>query len=284
MTRPSRLDELRKLLPAREHPYLMAASLARESDLTASVGKRKNQGRSSSCSAHAITSGLYAAQIGAGIADPIDGSPHLVYSLSGRLERPFAALQDDGRQLVDVLAVVRTVGLAPMQAPTPDGRWSDVWTAEEGPDPNVCVPATGAEILSCVRHAYDVGNHTIDPTAPDRDDLIVATLTAPSPAPVLLATRVGARFDSLSPGQVAEPDPDGSGHALIICGHRTLASGDRQFLVDNSWGDWDENGECWVSSAWAGACWELHPLTMSPQGNLACSLVDRMRGALSLVR
>lgn len=43
---------------------------------------------------------------------------------------------------------------------------------------------------------------------------------------------------------------DDTGHAVVLAGYRTLANGQRQFLVHNSWGPrWGENGYGWISQA-----------------------------------
>ncbi|MCC6554132.1 MAG: hypothetical protein IT372_14090 [Polyangiaceae bacterium] len=42
---------------------------------------------------------------------------------------------------------------------------------------------------------------------------------------------------------------DGSGHAVVLAGYRTVA-GSRQFLIHNSWGEgWGQNGYGWISEA-----------------------------------
>ena len=42
---------------------------------------------------------------------------------------------------------------------------------------------------------------------------------------------------------------DGSGHAVVLAGYRTVA-GQRQYLIHNSWGDrWGQNGYGWITEA-----------------------------------
>ena len=292
-------EKLALLLPARLHPAIahrLGAPLALESDLTAAEPPVMDQGQSSACAAHEGVVVAHASLRLAGVDDPIIGSPHVLYSVSGRIERPTGELQDDGRQLVDVLTALRTVGMSPIQAPTPDGRYSDVWTAADvagidgAPPPNVCLDATPEELAACHNHAHDFGNHTIDPRDPDLEALVISTLTGPVPAEILIGTEVGAAFEMLAAGGLAQPDlipndPQGGGHALRICGHKTLADGTRLYKIGNSWSaSWCSAGYCWAPVSFLRACWELHPMTATPKGpNPALSLLDRIRAALAAV-
>lgn len=247
------------MAPAHEHPAIAAAleaPLPLASDLTRDPPT--NQGRSSSCTAHALVKGVE-------IVTGFRGSMHALYSVVGAME---GSLADNGRECVDCLAAVRTSGLAPFEGPSPDGRSSDVWTAEDtsAAPPNVSLAVTAGELALAREHLADLGQHTIDPHAPNLSDLVVASLA--SGAPVYLGTQVGGAFEDLGNGTVAQPDPAGDpsagGHALLIVGHRTNADGSRDFLVENSWGEaWSGKGECWASLAWVAACWELHPLILA---------------------
>jgi len=266
------------------HAAAMASGLPLHADLSAYCGRRKNQGQSSACAAHSGTTGLLAAQYGAGVASPVDPSPWLAYVVSGMLEAPGGPLLDDGRTLPDVVSAFRS-GIIPMRAPTPDGRWSDVWTAADtGGASNVCTPPTAADFAARVVLPFDYGNHTIDPHASNMGDLVVASLTCANPAPVWVAGLVGRQFDTLNGDAIAQPatgDPSAGGHATLIVGFRTMADGSRQYLDDNSWGEeWDNDGECWTSEAWLASQWELHPLTMTPRTE-GLTVADRMRSLLS---
>jgi C1A family cysteine protease len=241
-----------------------AAALA--SPLPASVDNSlqpaTDQGQSSSCTAHSLIKGVQ-------ILTGFQGSEHVLYSLTGTLEgeNPPA---DDGRQCVDCLTVVSTQGVHPFEGNSPDGRNSDIWTANDtsAEPPNVCLPATPAETANLTKFA--LGANSIDPAASNLSDLLASCLAAKGI--VYLGTEIGQAFEQLQGATVAQPDPNandpnGGGHALIIVGYRTMADGSRQFKVQNSWGEtWDENGECWASLAWCAACWELHPLLPIPSG------------------
>ena len=251
-----------------DHVAAMAGPLPLRSDL--SRGRRKNQGRSSACSAHALTKG---AELVTGFL----GSDHVLYSCTGRLQGDMA---DTGRRLVDNLTIVRTIGLAPYQGDSPDGRFSDLWTANDtsARPANVTTPATDAELAAANGRVIDLGQNSLDPKGADLSDLLVGSLAIG--APIYLGTQIGQAFEDLGSGIVAQPDPandpTGGGHALLIVGHRTNADGSRDFLVCNSWGEsWSGNGECWASLAWVAACWELHPLVQSSP-----SLLSRIAAAL----
>jgi hypothetical protein len=213
-----------------------------------------DQGQTSSCTAHSLVKGVE-------ILTGFKGSMHVLYSLTGTLEKE-SPLADDGRQCIDCLEVVSTQGLAPFAGPTPDGRNSDVT------DTNVCVPATDSEVTEASLHKFCFGENSIDPAATNLSDLLASCLAAKGV--VYLGTEVGQAFESLSGDTVAQPDPvandpNGGGHALIIVGYRTNAAGVREFKVQNSWSvTWDLQGTCWVSLAWCAACWELHPLLPIP--------------------
>jgi hypothetical protein len=278
--------QLAELIPAFLHPFIahqLAQGSDQSSDLTSLLGRRLDQGHSSSCSCHAAASGLYAASRG---SFPWFPSPGLLYRASGRIEAPSGnPIRDDGRQLCSVLRAIRETGIGPMRAPTPDGRWSDIWTPSEGEGSLISSDLTAIERAACA--SYDAGNHTIDPSSDGACSQIIAALTSPAPAPVLVATEVGEAFDGLAGDAVAQPDsatdPKGGGHALLIVGHRPLAGapGRWQFRLANSWGEsWDDNGECWASEAWVRACWELHPLICLPVEEPCLGLVERLRAAL----
>jgi hypothetical protein len=261
------------------HVAAMAAPLPLRSDLNR--GRRKDQGRSSACSAHALNKGIEN-------ATGFLGSDHVLYSATGS--------RDVGRRLVDVLATAASIGLAPYEGDSPDGRFSDVWTANDtsAKPPNVCVAPTDAELSAAIEHRYDFGGNSIDPKSPDLRALVVGTLAIDSC--IYLATQVGRAFESLGRGQVAAPDvndPDSGGHALIIDGHMTLApETEAEFVtkfgdgfpedttlvkVASSWGEeWDEDGECWASLAWVASAWECHPLYKNPSP----SLLQRIEAAL----
>ena len=228
-----------------------------------------DQGQTSSCSAHALVKAIE-------IVTGYRGSPRDLYYSAGLLE---GDTSDDGRELVDCLTAVANSGIAPFAGPTPDGRNSDV-TPE-----NVQHVPTPQDYSH--RRQVDLGRASIDPRGDHVSDLCAATLAAGGV--IYLGTQIGHAFEELQGAVVAQPDPandpSGGGHALAGVGYRTMPDGSRQWRVENSWGEaFDEAGECWASTAWLAACWELHPVLAhwsdalapdpSPAGERGAGLLD----------
>jgi hypothetical protein len=158
-----------------------------------------------------------------------------------------------------VIAAFERDGLAPQKAPTPDGRQSDIWTAEDvasipnAPPPNVCLPPTPDELASANQCRPKITFHVIDPTASDAEVQAQASLAAG--CPLWVGVQVGQAFEMLQGDATADADPPsdptGGGHAMTIVGYEPDPKnpGKTRYRCDNSWGLWDENGECWVSAA-----------------------------------
>ena len=267
--RPSRPHKLAARTPAHLDPRIASALAAPlPTAVDRSLPPPMDQGQTSSCSAHALVKAIE-------IVTGYRGSPRDLYYSAGLLE---GDTSDDGRELVDCLTAVATSGIAPFAGPTPDGRNSDV-TPENVQD----VPTPKDYFY---RRKFDLGRASIDPRGDHVSDLCAATLAAGGV--IYLGTQVGNAFEELQGAVVAQPDPandpSGGGHALAGVGYRTMPDGSRQWRVENSWGEaWDEAGECWASTAWLAACWELHPVLApleagapdpSPAGERGAGLLD----------
>jgi hypothetical protein len=232
-----------------------------------------NQGGSSACTTHSFVKGLQ-------ILTGYYGSMRVLYALAGAAEGE-NPLADDGRLLVDVLNAAAQQGVAPFEGLSPDGRNSDIWTASDvqSQPPNVCIPATDAEIAAGAPHKFDFGGNSIDPQDANVSDLVASCIAAGGV--VYFGAQVGQAFMQLAGMTVAVPDltandPSGGGHALIFVGYITLDAatsaafttafgpgyqpGTRLFKVQNSWGAWDVNGCCFANLAFVQNTWELHPL------------------------
>lgn len=162
-----------------------------------------------------------------------------------------ADLQDDATALVGW-------GLAPIQAPTSDGRFSDV---EADPANNVFPEVDPSQL----QKAFQVTGEYQIPV--DANAAKNVALCIDAGIPVQIGIFVDMAFENLTPGQVAQPadqaDPQGGGHALYIYGYRTAADGSYEFLVKNSWGSvWCDSGSCWASTAWLQTAWELFPIAV----------------------
>jgi hypothetical protein len=227
------------------------------------IPPRKDQGQSSSCTAHSLSVAIALACASAG-APCVDPSPHVLYSLSGRP----VPLADNGRLLQDVWDAAAAFGLAPQKGPAPDGRNSDVTSPVDVPDhvelANVNVDATDEEIAEAAKCRPKLSLSTINPFAQNVELQVQAALVAGQP--LWVSALVGGAFQSLTQGQDAQPASQGPGsgyHALVIAGYRTR-NGVVEYRVINSWGEaWDEQGECWASGAWLRACAEIHAIGVS---------------------
>jgi hypothetical protein len=236
--------------------------LPEEASLVACDPDGIDQGQSSACTCHATPAALACALgYAMGATTPgFLGSMHCLYSDSGRVEQPTGDLQDNGRQIADVMTCLQK-GVHSFEGNSPDGRFSDIWTANDttAKPANVCLDVTPTEKAAELDQAF--GEHTIDLTAPDALDVCMAALTASPPAPIVVGTWVGPAFENATPTDVVGPEtqdnaPDGGGHAIRIVGYRTIG-GVRSWLVSNSWGlNWCASGRVWVSDAWVLACWE----------------------------
>jgi hypothetical protein len=223
---------------------------------------KTDQGPTSSCTAHALVKGVE-------ILIGFFGSMHVLYGLTGQRQ---GDLSDDGRQLSDNIIVAITQGLAPFEGDV-EGRHSDISTA------NATTPPTFEETKAALEHKFQLLQLRIDPAVPGFEKKLIATLALGSS--IYLGTQVGSAFENLGNGMIAQPDPandtSGGGHALLIVGHRTNADGTYDWLIQNSWGEtWDENGECWASTAWVVACWELHPLLLATPTAATAAVVEAL--------
>jgi C1A family cysteine protease len=68
--------------------------------------------------------------------------------------------------------------------------------------------------------------------------------------PIIFGTRVGSEFQSYNGEDkvFGIPSDDIGGHAMIITGIRTNTSGQKEFYVRNSWGNWGQQGHFWFSA------------------------------------
>ena len=248
--RPSKPHKLAARTPAHLDPKIAAAlAVPLPANIDLSVHPAYDQGQTSSCTAHALMKCVE-------IVTAWRGSMRCLYAQAGAIEGDTA---DDGREPLDCMQAIAAQGVAPYAGPTPDGRVSDV-TPE-----NATQPVSPAEATAADTNRINLGSASIDPKSDNLSDLVVASLAVK--APIYLGTLVDYAFEELQGQTVAQPtpptEPDAGGHALTLCGVRTMPDGSRQFRVENSWGEsWDEAGECWATLAWVAACSELHPCVL----------------------
>lgn len=104
----------------------------------------------------------------------------------------------------------------------------------------------------CYKQGNDNTINTFYQITSQGDDLINDIVMAISSLhPVVFGTQVGNDLESYNgdPSKVFDP-PSSSvgGHAMVIVGYRTNASGQKEFYIRNSWGSWGLQGHAWFSS------------------------------------
>jgi hypothetical protein len=290
--------KLAKKLRGHLHPQI-AARLEAAKPLPPAADKlparpRTDQGQSGSCTWGSSSIAIYVACIALGIPLGFVPSQRLGYAATRAKERPVVggkmdALTDSGADLEDVYTVAGEYGVRPMIVDTsPDGRFYDIWSDADvqglpSPPPGNLndEPDTGdLETAAGDLVKLDVAKYAIDPSDPNRSDLMAASLDASPPVPIVACGYVDTSFENLQPGQVAGApnlaDPNKGGHAFWFSAYRTNAKGEREWKLENSWGKlWAElgytradgaqmpGGFCWVSEAFVQACWALYPLSVT---------------------
>ena len=277
-------DKLAKTRDAATHPAIapgVASATATTSNgpLVACVPILLNQGYCSGCTWHAFTAGLATRCTCAKQPPTFLGSQKGGYAYTRAIERAsvtppgqaLPTLTDSGAELADVVVGAGTFGVSPYQGPSPDGRNSDVWTAQDvegmtnAPLPNVNDEPDGQQLETAASDPLS-GAYTIDLTASNAVQVGVAALA--TGFPLYVGAFVDSAFMSLQFGQIAQApnqnDPNGGGHAIFLIDRRpsTAVPGTTEFLLRNSWGPWagalaSNDGMVWVSQAWYLACWEI---------------------------
>jgi hypothetical protein len=209
----------------------------------------------------------WAAQTAAGQKPRYVGSPltlaSLVYAAEQRGDaRPgivLPKLLDTGAQLQDMATALGTWGLAPIQAPTSDGRFSDVPNDSDSPDGSF--PEADPSQLQIAGSDLISGEYKIEV---DQNASLLCAVALDAGFPILLGKLVGSAFQALGPSDIAQPtratETGKGGHALYLSGYRTVSVSVREWKVRNTWGQrWANNGFVWASEAWLLDAWELWP-------------------------
>ena len=245
------------------HRTQLRAQAAIKGDGQLAPCPRMDQGQSGTCHAHSLAAAVWCALTASGVTPSFVGSPRQLAACTYADVRgpgsPMQPLQDTGADLQDDSTALATWGLAPIQAPTSDGRFSDV---EADPASNI-FPEPDLSRLELVQQLSGEYAIAVDANAPR---LVASCIDAG--IPVQIGIFVDSAFESLTAEQVAQPanqrDPNGGGHALYISGYRTNATGQLEFRVENSWGSsWCDGGACWASTAWLLSAWELFPVAVT---------------------
>ena len=235
-------------------------------------GTLLDQGGSGTCHTHSLCGACDCALKAQSTPAPFFGSPRTLAScVYADVRSPklvpggqVPPLTDDGADLQDDATALAGWGLAPIQAPTSDGRYSDV----ENDPPNNVFPEVDPSQL---QRAFQVSGEYQIPV--DGNAAKNVALCIDAGIPVQIGIFVDTAFERLTSGEIAQPanqnDPKGGGHALYIYGYRTNAEGQYEFRVRNSWGSsWCDSGDFWASAAWVASAWELFPIAvkMVPKG------------------
>lgn len=240
----------------------------------------EDQGRSSACTAHAASIGLGATCRARNASLPFVASPWHFYTCSGAIARQSATLigdppplDDNGRQLADMIKAILVCGVAAMRGPTPDGRNSDVWTSDDtdGNPPGNAAAEPSVQLLEEAADELLGGAHTVDLQAGNALQVCAAALD--SGISLYVGFDCGAMYEALHRDQLAQPtpanDPEQGGHCVVVLGYRINAAGQYEWLIRNSWGNgWalppvNDNADnaptgcVWATSAWLLACWEV---------------------------
>jgi hypothetical protein len=178
------------------------------------------------------------------------------------------ALQDDGRELADEITGLMSCGAAAIgtdsQCPTPDGRYSDVWSdadvANLSPVPDANVTAE-PDLQALQASAYDVLSGAYTVTLSDANSGAQCAAALDSGFALYIGFSCGMAFQQLGPNDIAQPTPandnSAGGHSIIIVSYRINAAGQYEWLIRNSWGaGWADNGGVWCSDTWRLAVWE----------------------------
>ena len=212
-----------------------------------------DQGPTSSCTGHGTAQGLYTSYNAAGTPLPWVPSPLDIYKLPRALaRRPDAAgnipaLVDEGAMPSDVLDGVARYGVGPIQAPTSDGRYSDVEPANVNSEP---------ELLELERDGQTIvtGLHRIDVSA--ADFIVQLQRAIALGVAVGIGAFVDVAFEDWVPSRgaltnVNLSDPSGGGHWMSCDCYQVLSSGIVVFELVSSWGTAPgEGGVFYVTDTW----------------------------------
>lgn len=266
--KPSTPSKVAHRLGAHLHPEIAAALAAGpKGSANLTPCQRMDQGQSGTCHSHSCAASIWTAQNAKGNATII-ASPLLMASTTyadvqrstAPAGQPMPPLQDTGAELQEAATAVAKWGIAPIHAPTADGRFSDV--PNDPPDNSFPEPdieqlqIAGTDLIS---GEYQIA---IDSSAPK---MVAASLDAA--IPVWVGFYCDSAFEALGANDIAPApnlnDPNGGGHAVYLSAYRAAADGSFEYLLQNSWGsNWASNGAVWCSTAWLMACWNLWPMAV----------------------
>lgn len=229
-----------------------------------------NQGMTGHCTGAGTAQAVYTSAAAGGAPLPFVPSPKLFYALARVLERQSAMqpLTDSGAMPSDLLTVLRQYGASPIQTPTPDGRYDDVW----GPNdvaglPNAPLPNVNDEpsLLDLEQSGLKLltGEYRIDETNPGFASQIQASIASNAAAGIgVFVDSAFMRWDgSTGPiNNIDLTDPNGGGHWLSLdYYYYDPHTGLLVFGGPNSWGEgWPLRPMAYNRSPfWQPGCYEI---------------------------
>jgi hypothetical protein len=255
------------------HLLLSAAPGVAQASLVDSEAELEDQGQTGSCGGHGTSQIVYTTLNANGIIPPgglFVPSPDLIYKLARIVRRTSAAdgLSDSGVMPVDLLTVLRQYGVMPINAPTPDGRYSDVTGPGDLTGLPLARPTVNVEpsLLDLERSGLRLltGEYRIDEQDPTYARQILTCLNTKAAAGVGLF--VDSAFMNWDPttGPIQSinlRDPQGGGHWLALTYGYTRTDGTIALGGPNSWGKfWPTTAGtpvCPGSPYWKPGHWEI---------------------------
>jgi len=254
---------VRPMPHALRHPALVARANAPTPDAASLVEHAPDvldQGGVGSCEGHGWACAIATRATASG--DPLNfvPSPDTLYRLARCVERaafptgPAEPLGDDGTDSPAVIVAIEQYGVRAMNAPTPDGRYSDC-------TPEDCNAEPRLDELEQADRTRLVGAYAVTGSQADRVALCVALLAAG--VPVVTEEFVDTAYERLGPGVIVDhcdtSDPKGGGHCQCLLAYKRAADGSFLFLQRNSWSRaWGSDGSVWITENMIGAATGLY--------------------------
>lgn len=247
---------------------VVTSGTSSENSIADSRAPTVDQGQSGSCVGHGTANGLWVSYNASGKSLPFFPSPRINYVLPRILELADSsrALTDSGAMPTDLLLTFPKWGIVPIgfgsSHPTPDGRNSDIWSADDtsATPPNVNAKPTLLD-LETAGLVLPVKPLRVDETSSDFGGQIKGAIDGKTAGGVGIFVDV-ANFMQWNPASgpirtINTSDPNGGGHWLEFDYYYTLA-GELVVGGANSWGDsWPNGGASNGSPFFRSGSWEM---------------------------
>lgn len=178
-------------------------------------------------------------------------SPNGLYTPARCLERalfpegPTEPLGDDGTDGHAILRAAAEYGVRAIEAPTPDGRYSDCF------GPTINAEPTLTELLVADKCKLDTSRVSLI-LGSDEEIAQTSAKMLDAGIPIVIEGAVDRAYESLgtdAPTVTSIVQDPNEGHCQTVLDHRTNDAGELEFEVWNSWGEsWGRSGRVWISS------------------------------------